>query len=88
MPTRRRTLRRLEFHARRLESRGVRALARRDGDRHRAVTRLANALFPDGVPQDRRISWLRLWLDHGDALADRLVELAEPDRGVYRITGV
>lgn len=84
----RRTLRRLEFHARRLESRGVRALARRDGDRHRAVTRLANALFPDGVPQDRRISWLRLWLDHGDALADRLVELAEPDSAVYRITGV
>ena len=84
----RRTLRRLEFHARRLETRGVRALARCDADRHRAVSRLASALFPDGVPQDRRISWLRLWLDHGDALVRRLVELAEPDAAVYRITGV
>ena len=84
----RRTLRRLEFHARRLETRGARALARKDADRHRAVVRLANALFPDGVPQDRRVSWLRLWLDHGDALVDRLVELAEPDTAVYRITGV
>ncbi|MBI2213103.1 MAG: bacillithiol biosynthesis BshC [Acidobacteria bacterium] len=84
----RRTLRRLEFHARRLETRGTRALARRDADRHRAVARLANALFPDGVPHDRRVSWLRLWLDHGEALIDRLVDLAEPDSAVYRITGV
>jgi bacillithiol biosynthesis cysteine-adding enzyme BshC len=84
----RRTLRRLEFHARRLETRGRRAVARREADRFRAVTRLANALFPDGVPQDRRISWLRLWRDHGRALIDRLIELAEPDSDVYRITGV
>jgi len=84
----RRTLRRLEFHARRLEARGTRALARREADRYRAVARLANALFPDGVPVDRRISWLRLWRDHGSALIDRLVELAEPDGSVYRITGV
>lgn len=84
----RRTLRRLEFHARRLETRGAHALARREADRYRAVTRLANALFPDGVPQDRRLSWLRLWRDHGSALIDRLVELAEPDADVYRITGV
>lgn len=84
----RRTLRRLEFHARRLETRGARAIARREADRHRAVARLANALFPDGVPQDRRISWLRLWLDHGPALVDRLVELAAPDAATYRIAGV
>ncbi|MFA6956747.1 MAG: bacillithiol biosynthesis cysteine-adding enzyme BshC [Thermoanaerobaculia bacterium] len=84
----RRTLRRLEFHARRLETRGTRALARREADRYRAVARLANALFPDGVPVDRRISWLRLWRDHGSALIDRLVELAEPDSSAYRITGV
>jgi uncharacterized protein YllA (UPF0747 family) len=84
----RRTLRRLEFHARRLETRGARALARRDSDRYHAVARLANGLFPGGVPHDRRVSWLRLWLDHRDALIERLVELAEPDGAVYTITGV
>ncbi len=83
-----RTLRRISHHVAKLGQRGARAIARRDAERHRAVTRLCGTLFPGGVPQDRRSAWIGLWLQYRAALVERLVEQIEPDATTFRITGV
>ena len=83
-----RSMRRIRYHLAKLGERGRRAITRRDDERHAAVHRLSRTLFPGGVPQDRRICWISLWLKYGPALFDHVIEEIQPDSDRFRITGV
>jgi uncharacterized protein YllA (UPF0747 family) len=83
-----RRLRRIRFHFDRLEEQAVRAAARSDSERHRAIARLVETLAPGGEPQDRKSSWLPLWLQYGSHFIDRLIEEVRPDRDRLVLLGL
>ncbi|WP_240741644.1 bacillithiol biosynthesis cysteine-adding enzyme BshC [Deinococcus sp. KSM4-11] len=79
--TRTRTLARVE----RLQTLGVRALARQEDDRSGQLTRLKAHLLPGGVPQEREMNFLTYLLKHGDTPLDMLLALPAGFRGELRI---
>lgn len=74
-----RSRRHLEYHLAKMIERGQRAIVRRDGERYKALSSAHDELMPDGVPQDRVVSWLPFWLEYGSRLVDRMVEQIDPD---------
>ncbi len=83
-----RTARRVGYHFEKLGERGRRALARRDQERFRAFTRLHQTLMPEGVVQDRVISWIGYWAIRGAELMNLMVRQIEPDSDRFRIVGI
>jgi hypothetical protein len=83
-----RSIEHIHYHFQRLCERSIRAVERKDRERYAAVMRLASALLPGGVPQDRVVAWYPYWRQFGNALIDRLAEAVEPDAPVVRIIGV
>ena len=67
-----RTASRIEYHFDRAAERARRSVVRADAERYEAVSRLCRTLFPDGIPQDRRVSWISWWLIYGPELFERL----------------
>ena len=74
-----RSRRHLEYHLAKMIERGERAIVRRDGERYKAFSRAHDELMPNGVAQDRVVSWLPFWLEYGSRLVDRMVEEIAPD---------
>ena len=71
-----------------IAGRGRRAIARHDADRHNAVSRLHDTLFPDGQPQDRVVGWLSYWLQYGRHFPDRLTPAVQPATDRLKIIGL
>ena len=83
-----RSLRRIDYHLRRMRERGVRAIARGDSERARALERAHLALAPGGVPQDRIVAWLPLFERWRGELLAALVECAEPNSDSVAVIGL
>lgn len=83
-----RTARRINHQVSKLSERGRRAIARRDRERHEAITRLCSMLNPGGVAQDRIIGWISFWRTYGTYFVDRLVEGARTDADTFSIVGL
>lgn len=83
-----RTMRHLRYHVAKLSERGRRAIARSDLVRYQQIRRVRETLVPDGVPQDRHVGWITLWLQHGEHLVERMIEAIEPDSDSVRIVGL
>ena len=83
-----RTTRRIDYHLDVLGRRGRRVIARSDQERFAAVERLANAIRPNGVVQDRVVGWLTYWLQWGDRTLDSIVPCAEPGTDRLNIIGI
>lgn len=82
------SLRKMRHQLRRLSDRGRRAIARRDRERHTAITRLLDTLMPKGKPQDRIVAWLSWWLQYGKHFLDRLVSEIQPGSDRLKIVGL
>jgi bacillithiol biosynthesis cysteine-adding enzyme BshC len=83
-----RTAGKIEYHFGRASDRAVRAVARADGERYAAVSRLCRTLFPNGAPQDRTVAWFSWWTLYGRELIDRLTSGAPPDQASFDIIGL
>jgi bacillithiol biosynthesis cysteine-adding enzyme BshC len=83
-----RSIEHIRYHFQRLCERSIRAVERKDRERYAAVMRLASALLPGGVPQDRVVAWYPYWRQFGNALIDRLAAAVEPDAPIVKIIGV
>lgn len=74
-----RSRRRIVYQFERMTERGIRSALRADHDRAQAITRVSSTLAPGGVPQDRTIGWISLWLEHGDTLMREMTNAAVAD---------
>ena len=83
-----RTARRINHQVSKLSERGRRAIARRDRERHKAITRLCSMLNPGGVAQDRVIGWISFWQTYGTWFVDRLVDGVRTDADTFSIVGL
>ncbi|WP_309570235.1 bacillithiol biosynthesis cysteine-adding enzyme BshC [Deinococcus sp.] len=79
--TRTRTLARVE----RLQTLGVRALARQENDRSGQLTRLKAHLLPHGTPQEREMNFLTYLLKHGETPLHMMLRLPAGFRGELMI---
>lgn len=75
----------IEYHFRKLTERAIKGVVRKDRDRFAAARELVGTLYPDGIVQDRIVSWLPFWLRHREVLVQRVVEEAEPDSEVFKV---
>jgi len=82
------SLRKIRYQLQRVGEKGKRAIARRDADRYRAISRLSESLVPKGEPQDRVVGWMGYWLQYGAVLVDRLVSEIEPDSDRLKVIGL
>ncbi len=69
----------LEYHFRKLTERSIRAVVRKDAERHRAVKEIVATFHPDGHVQERVVSWYAWYARSGSALVSNLVECVGPD---------
>jgi bacillithiol biosynthesis cysteine-adding enzyme BshC len=83
-----RSIEHIRYHFERLCQRAVRAVERKDRERYTAVMRLASALLPGGIPQDRIVAWYPYWRQFGSPLIGHVVEAVEPDAAILKIMGV
>lgn len=82
------SLRKIRYQLQRVGEKGRRAIARRDADRYRAISRLSQTLAPNGEPQDRVVGWIGYWRQYGNQLVDRLVAEIEPDSDRLKVIGL
>lgn len=75
----------LEYHFSKLTERSVRAIARKDRERHAAVKRVAATLRPDGHVQERIAGWYPYYAHYGEALVRDMIEAIEPDAATFSI---
>lgn len=80
-----RTVGHLDYHFEKLRERAVRAVVRKDRERHEAVRKLVSTLYPDRSVQDRVTAWFPWWSRYGSALTERLVEEIEPDSDTCKV---
>ena len=76
------------YQVERLEKRAAQAQLRRDEVLSRHAAQIENALYPHKSLQEREIAGLYFFAQHGSALIDRLVELAQarcPEHKVLRL---
>ena len=83
-----RSKRHLAYHLRRLEERGMRAIARRDRERFDALSKALSLLAPEGTPQDRVLGWITFWNTYGRTFIEGVSGQIEPDADVWKIIGV
>lgn len=81
----RRSIEHIEYHFRKLSERAIRAVVRKDRERHAAVQRLVSALHPDRHVQDRVTGWFHYWREYDGTLLERLVADIEPDTASFSI---
>jgi bacillithiol biosynthesis cysteine-adding enzyme BshC len=84
----RRSIGHIEYHFARLVERAGKAVARHDRERYEAVRKLVATLAPDGIVQDRIVSWFPFWQDGGDEMRVRVIEAIEPDSPTFNIVGI
>lgn len=79
---------RIGYQLEKMNARARRAVARRDRERWEALSRLQSILYPGGAAQDRVAGWIGWWSGFGSSLVERLIDDADPDSPVVRITGI
>jgi len=78
----------IEYHFEKLTERAIRALVRKDRERHAAVRELVSTFYPDRQVQDRIVAWYALWCEYGDDFIARLIDCVQPDANVCSIVSV
>lgn len=82
-----RSMRRIEYHLRRMRERGARGIARRNRERAETLEQARISLAPGGVPQDRIVAWLPLMKRFGEGLVPALIECGEPHTDSVTVVG-
>lgn len=75
----------LEYHFEKLAERAIKGVVRKEKERYAAVREVVATLYPDHHVQDRVVSWLAYWCEHGQHLVERVLDELEPDCACFRI---
>jgi uncharacterized protein YllA (UPF0747 family) len=78
----------IEYHFNKLTERAIKALVRKNKERHAAAKEMVVTLYPDGHVQDRVVGWFPFWCRYDRYLIDRLIGEIEPDTASFRIVGL